>query len=222
MNRKTFTWFSTAGAGVYLLLLFVYMKEKGKPKERTNGVSKRMPPRHHPNGRDCKRRDSAKLCGFGFEDSAYTSGVYAQPHRLARIRRPQDLEPVRKPPRQGAMHAPNSGWVRRQPNDPTTCNIVQSAPPRLPERLQAFLAVTCSPALSNAPARAQRASEGLWRGMGERLGTRPARYLACATWGPLPVSLGRFRHLPRLAMAVPSCVDLPRSPAWRGLAETAR
>lgn len=34
LKAKTFTWFSTAGAGVYLLLLFVYMKEKGKPKER--------------------------------------------------------------------------------------------------------------------------------------------------------------------------------------------
>ncbi|SPA47423.1 protein of unknown function [Cupriavidus taiwanensis] len=35
MKAKMFTGFSTAAAGVYLLLLSVYMKEKGKPKERS-------------------------------------------------------------------------------------------------------------------------------------------------------------------------------------------
>lgn len=59
---------------------------------------------------------------------------------------------------QGAMHAPNSREVRRQARDPTACNIVQFAHPRLPERLQALLADAGSPALSNTP---ERAIEGL-------------------------------------------------------------
>lgn len=99
-----FTGFSTEGAGVYLLLLSVYMKEKGKPKER-------------PQARGIGRKATGVNGGFARDflfarsGTAYTGDVY--PRDVYRPARPLSLRYTRMPADHGSMSWPRVPCIRR-------------------------------------------------------------------------------------------------------------